>query len=194
MTLAVFKTIGMTKVFMNSDTQFLEKLRREIVPGKLEWIGLRTERRGEIKVVESAQALVSLGLEGDHRCLKTPGSARQVTIISREYIHQIEQQLGMDFIDPVLLRRNLVISGMNMNLLRFQRLQIGDVILETSALCDPCSRMDENLGKGAASAMFGYGGLCAKIIQGGHISVGDAVVRLLPIKSSTPNSLNLFDT
>ena len=179
---------------MDSDTRFLEKLRREIVPGKLEWIGLRTERRGEIEVVEHAQALVGLGLEGDHRCLKTPGSARQVTIISREYIHQISQQLGMDFIDPVLLRRNLVISGMNMNLLRFQRLQIGNVILETSALCDPCSRMDENLGKGAASAMFGYGGLCAKIIEGGSISVGDVVERLLPVKSSELGSLNLFDT
>jgi MOSC domain-containing protein YiiM len=163
---------------MDSDTRFLEKLRREVAPGKLEWIGLRTERRGEINIVDRAQAIVGLGLEGDHRCLKTPGSARQVTIISREYIHQVAQQLGMDFIDPALLRRNLVISGMNMNLLRFQRLQIGEAIFETSALCDPCSRMDENLGKGAAAAMFGYGGLCAKVIQGGLISVGDEVVRL----------------
>jgi MOSC domain-containing protein YiiM len=163
---------------MDSDTRFLEKLRREAAPGKLEWIGLRTERRGEIRIVEIAQAIIGLGLEGDHRCLKTPGSARQVTIISREYIHQVEQQMGMDCIDPALLRRNLVISGMNMNLLRFQRLQIGEAIFETSALCDPCSRMDENLGKGGAAAMFGYGGLCAKIIQGGLISVGDEVVRL----------------
>lgn len=163
---------------MNSDTRFLEKLRREVAPGKLEWIGLRTERRGEIQVVERAQAIATLGLEGDHRCLKTPGSARQVTIISREYIHQVQQQLGMDFIDPALLRRNLVISGMNLNLLRFQRLQIGEAIFETSALCDPCSRMDENLGKGGAAAMFGYGGLCAKVIQTGLIAVGDQVVRL----------------
>ena len=163
---------------MDSDTRFLEKLRREVAPGKLEWIGLRTERSGEIQVVELTQAIVGLGLDGDHRCLKTPGSARQVTIISREYIHQIAQQLGIDFIDPALLRRNLVISGMNLNLLRFQRLQIGEVILETSALCDPCSRMDENLGKGAAAAMFGYGGLCAKVIKGGRIEVGDAVVRV----------------
>lgn len=179
---------------MNSDTRFLEKLRREVAPGKLEWIGLRTERRGEISVVEQSEAIVGLGLAGDHRCLKTPGSARQVTIISREYIHQISQQLGMEFIDPVLLRRNLVISGMNLNLLRFQRLQIGDAIFETSALCDPCSRMDENLGKGGAAAMFGYGGLCAKIIQGGHIAIGDAVVRLLPATSPAPISLNLFNT
>ena len=162
---------------MDSDTRFLEKLRREIAPGKLEWIGLRTERRGQINIVESAEAIVGLGLEGDHLCLKTPGSARQVTIISREYIHQIAHQLGKDFIDPTLLRRNLVISGMNLNLLRFQRLQIGEAIFETSALCDPCSRMDENLGKGAAAAMFGYGGLCAKVVQGGRIKIGDSVVR-----------------
>ena len=163
---------------MDSDTRFLEKLRQGIAPGKLEWIGLRSERRGEVQVVEHTHAIVGLGLEGDHRCLKTPGSARQVTIISREYIHQIAHQLGMDFIDPSLLRRNLVISGMNLNLLRFQRLQIGEAIFETSALCDPCSRMDENLGNGGAAAMFGYGGLCAKVIQGGLISVGDAVARL----------------
>jgi len=163
---------------MDSDTRFLEKLHREVAPGKLGWIGLRTERRGQVQVVEHAQAIVGSGLEGDHRCLKTPGSARQVSIISREYIHQIQHQLGMDFIDPAPLRRNLVISGMNMNLLRFQRLQIGEAIFETSALCDPCSRMDENLGKGGAAAMFGYGGLCAKIIQGGLISLGDRVVRL----------------
>ena len=162
---------------MDSDTRFLEKLRREIAPGKLEWIGLRTERRGQINIVESAEAIVGLGLEGDHRCLKTPGSARQVTIISREFIHQIAHQLGMDFIDPTLLRRNLIISGMNLNLLRFQRLKIGEAILETSALCDPCSRMDESLGKGAAAAMFGYGGLCAKIIRGGRFGIGDSVVR-----------------
>jgi MOSC domain-containing protein YiiM len=179
---------------VDAETRFLEKLRREVAPGKLDWIGLRTERRGEIKIVECAEALVGLGLQGDHRCLKTPGSARQVTIISREYIHQIAHQLGKDFIDPMLLRRNLVISGMNLNLLRFQRLQIGEAIFETSALCDPCSRMDENLGKGAAAAMYGYGGLCAKIIRGGRISVGDAVVRLPPENTVRPASLNLFDT
>jgi MOSC domain-containing protein YiiM len=177
---------------MDSDTRFLEKLRRDIAPGKLEWIGLRTERRGDIQIAGHAEAIVGLGLAGDHRCLKTPGSARQVTIISCEYIQQIAQQLGMDFIDPVLLRRNLVIAGMNMNLLRFQRLQIGEAIFETSALCDPCSRMDENLGPGGAAAMFGYGGLCAKVIQGGHVTVGDSVIRLQPVKSSAPGSMDLF--
>lgn len=163
---------------MNSQARLLDKLCANIAPGRLEWIGLRSERRGEVVVVDQAEAVVSLGLAGDHRMKKTPGSARQVTLISSEYIQQICHHTEHASIDPRLLRRNLVISGMNMNLLRYQRLQIGDVILETSALCHPCSRMDEALGAGGTAAMFGYGGLCAKVIQGGLMQVGDAVVRL----------------
>ena len=163
---------------MNSQARLLDKLCTDIAPGKLEWIGLRSERRGEVVVVDQAEAVVDLGLVGDHRMKKTPGSARQVTLISSEYIQQICQHTGHQSIDPRLLRRNLVISGMNMNLLRYQRLQIGEVIIETNALCHPCSRMDENLGKGGTAAMFGYGGLCAKIVQGGVMRVGDTVIRL----------------
>lgn len=163
---------------MNSQARLLDKLCANIAPGKLEWIGLRSERRGEVVVVEQAEAVVDLGLVGDHRMKKTPGSARQVTLISREYIESICRHTGHAAIDPRLLRRNLVISGLNMNLLRYQRLQIGEAILETNALCHPCSRMDEALGAGGTAAMFGYGGLCAKVVQGGLMHLGDAVVRL----------------
>jgi len=165
---------------VNSQARLLDKLCESMAPGRLEWIGLRSERRGQVNSVIEALALAGLGLAGDHRSLKTPGSARQVTLISREYIESICRHTGQSSIDPALLRRNLVIAGMNMNLLRYQRLQIGEVILETSALCHPCSRMDEALGAGGAAAMFGYGGLCAKVIQGGRLAVGDAVIRLAP--------------
>lgn len=163
---------------MNSQARLLDKLCANIASGTLQWIGLRSERRGEVVVVEQAEAVAGLGLVGDHRMKKTPGSARQVTLISREYIQQICQHTGHASIDPRLLRRNLVISGMNLNLLRYQRLQIGEVILETNALCHPCSRMDEALGVGGTAAMFGYGGLCAKVVQSGVMRAGDKVIRL----------------
>lgn len=162
----------------NSQARLLDKLCSDIKPGVVDWIGLRSERKGLVHSVASCEAIEGLGLQGDHRVLKSPGSARQVTIISREFILAVQHQMGMDFIDPAWLRRNILISGMNLNILRYQRLQIGNVILETSALAHPCSRMDEALGKGGAAAMFGYGGLCAKVIQGGKIAVGDFVVRL----------------
>ncbi len=75
---------------------------------------------------------------------------------------------------------------MNMNLLRHQQLRIGEAVLETTALCHPCSRMNEALGPGGAAAMFGYGGLCARIIQSGHLAVGDPVVRLAASADHSP--------
>ena len=100
-----------------------------MVLGRLVWIGLRSERKGEVLQVGNVIALEALGLESDHRCLKTPGSARQVTIISCEHIQLIADELSIASISPALLRRNLVISGMNMHLLRFQRMQIGEAML-----------------------------------------------------------------
>ena len=106
---------------------------------------------------------------------KTPGSARQVTLISEEFIQQITHFTGLDNIDPVLLRRNLVVRGINLNALRHQRFQIGEAVFEATALCHPCSRMETALGKGGVAAMIGHGGLCARVLSTGTISVGDLV-------------------
>lgn len=146
---------------------------KDLPDGQLRWIGLRPGHKQEMKSVEAAQAIARHGLEGDHRCAKTPDSGRQVTIISSEFIHIIETYTGLEQIDPALLRRNLVVSGINLNALRHQQFRIGNALFEATALCHPCSRMDKTLGQGGAAAMLGYGGLCAKILQSGEIRLGD---------------------
>ncbi len=98
----------------------------DLPAGKLEWIGLRPARKEPMHVVESAMALEGFGLEGDRRCQGSEGSARQVTIISVEYIDTITRLLKKDAIDPALLRRNLLVSGINLTALRHQRFQLGD--------------------------------------------------------------------
>ena len=160
---------------MRSQTRLIDKLCRELPPGRLEWIGLRTIRKGHIDEVSEVQAIQELGLLGDHRMKKTPGSARQVTIISQEYIDQIAHYLKKEAIPPSLLRRNFVVSGINLSALRHQQFSIGSALFEATALCHPCKRMEEVLGVGGVAAMLGHGGLCAKIIKTGTIKVGDAV-------------------
>ena len=153
----------------------LDRFAKHLQPGKLEWIGLRTARKSPLKEVPSVLAIATRGLEGDHRVDKTPGSGRQVTLISQEFINQTAHFLGVDPIDPATLRRNLVVSGINLHALRYQRFTIGDSLFEASALCHPCSRMEAALGKGGVAAMLGHGGLCCKILKGGVITIGDEV-------------------
>ena len=153
----------------------LDRFARDLPEGRLEWIGLRRARRQDVDVVESAVAIAERGLEGDHRSDKTPGSGRQVTLISREFIGQTAHFLCREHIDPALLRRNLVISGINLHALRYQRFEIGEALLEAGALCHPCSRMESALGRGGVAAMIGHGGLCCRILRGGRLRVGDSV-------------------
>lgn len=165
----------------------LDRFARDLSPGTLEWIGVRTARRSPMNAPGSVAAIARRGLEGDHRMDKTPGSARQVTIISREFIRQIAHFTGHDNIDPALLRRNLVVSGINLNALRYQQFTIGDALFEATAICHPCSRMEQALGKGGVAAMLGHGGLCCRVLVSGTISLGDSVA----IKADGQN-LDLF--
>jgi MOSC domain-containing protein YiiM len=152
----------------------------DLPPGELTWIGLRPSRKAEIVEVDSAQAIVDSGLDGDHRFENTLGSGRQVTLVSEEYIGQIEHFLALSRstnqpIHPRQLRRNLVIKGINLDALRYQQFSIGGAIFEAGAICHPCLRMEELLGKGGIAAMMGHGGLCLKVVQSGKIKVGDTV-------------------
>jgi MOSC domain-containing protein YiiM len=161
---------------MRTQARIFSRYLDAIPPGRLEWIGLRPARKQAMKIVQSVEAKVEYGLEGDRRLKGRPGSARQVSIISVEYIDVIARLLKKDNIDPALLRRNLVVSGINLSALRHQMFQIGAALFEGTALCHPCVRMEEALGKNGLAAMLGHGGICAKILEGGLIQVGDEVV------------------
>jgi MOSC domain-containing protein YiiM len=70
-------------------------------------------------------------------------------------------------------RRNIVVKGINLLSLKSQQFQIGEVILETTGLCHPCSRMEEVLDPEGIA--MGDGGITARIVRGGRIRIGDEV-------------------
>jgi MOSC domain-containing protein YiiM len=144
-------------------------------PGRVEWIGIAEQRLGDLQPKQAVTVKPGTGIEGEHHA-NGGTSHRQVTLIQHEHLAAIAALLKRDGIEPGLLRRNVVVSGVNLLALKRGKFRIGDVLLEGTGPCAPCSRMEENLGSGGYNAMRGHGGITAVVIEGGEICVGDAVV------------------
>lgn len=145
-------------------------------PGRVLWIGLRPARRAPMRMVETAQLDPSDGLGGDHYSSRT-GGARHITLIQSEHLAAIAAHLGRAAVSADELRRNIVVSGVNLAALRGRRFQLGQALLEWTGECHPCSRMEEILGPGGYNAVRGHGGITARVIEGGAVGLGDPLVR-----------------
>ncbi len=147
--------------------------RLKVVPqiGTVDWIGVRPARGAAMTELDQVEAIEDRGLVGDR--YKASGN-RQVTLIQAEHLPVIGALTGRD-VTPLIVRRNLVVSGVNLISLQKQRFAVGDVILVGTSACAPCDKMDIALGAGGFQAMRGHGGICARIERGGVIRRGDRV-------------------
>ncbi len=139
-------------------------------PGRVDWIGLRPDRRAEMIAVDKVMISAD-GLDGD----RSRAGKRAVTLIQQEHLAVIGSYLGQGAVAPEILRRNLVVSGINLAALKGREVQVGEAILRFTVICAPCSRMEEALGEGGYSAVRGHGGWCAELVRPGRVKVGDAV-------------------
>lgn len=160
---------------MNPDGELAKLIEQFPRAGKLEWIGVRPERRAPVVSVPRVGAIAGYGLEGDHYASKINGK-RQVTLIQAEHLQAVAKILAKPEVRADGVRRNLVVSGINLYALRDRKFRIGGVLLEGSGPCDPCSRMEEVLGAGGYNAMRGHGGIIARILESGLLEVGEAVL------------------
>lgn len=138
------------------------------------WIGTRPGRKQAMVALEEVEAITQKGLAGDHFS-GIAGSKRQVTLIQREHIRAIASFMQIKTVLPEMLRRNLVIGGINLLALKDKTFWVGEALLEYTGECYPCSRMEEILGKGGYNAVRGHGGITARILKGGTIALGDVL-------------------
>lgn len=141
--------------------------------GRVDWIGVRPAKYETLLALEAVWAEQDVGLEGDRYASR--GGKRQVTLIQSEHLLAVASMLGRDGLEPALVRRNIAVSGINLLALKKQKFKIGEVILEYTGLCHPCSRMEELLGPGGYNAMRGHGGITTRVVQGGRVALGDTV-------------------
>ena len=142
--------------------------------GTVRWIGVRPARRAPLDALDEVRAEVGSGLVGD----RFDGTGkRQVSLIQAEHLFAVASMMGREgsSVDPADVRRNLVVSGINLLALRKMRFRIGEALFEGAGPCPPCSRMEEVLGPGGYQAMRGHGGIVARVLEPGLIRLGDSV-------------------
>lgn len=177
---------------MISNDTLRDLITRIVIQGRVEAIVIRPERDQPAQYVDAVKAEPGLGLIGDRRAKNKrtdeASRKRELSLIQAEHLPLIASWCGIEQLEATRLRRNLVISGVNLLAMKSPfadiRLewQIGsEVCIEVTGPCDPCSKMeaalfDECGGAGGYNAMRGHGGVTAMIVAAGVIRVGDAVM------------------
>jgi MOSC domain-containing protein YiiM len=120
---------------------------------------------------DSIELVAGRGVEGS----ADRGGRRQVTIIEREVWESLMRDLGSDA-GPETRRANVLVSGIDLRASRGRVLRLGDTRIRIAGEVKPCERMEEAV-PGLRALMYPEwkGGAFGQILDGGAVSVGDAV-------------------
>ena len=124
--------------------------------------------------VSSIECVAGSGIRGDRFYDYRDDYKGQITLFSSEVFEKLVAHFGLTNKSVGDLRRNVVVSGINLNELIGEEFSIQDVRLRGTAHCKPCYWMNQALVPGAEEFLRGNGGLRAQILTDGVIAVGDA--------------------
>jgi FdhD protein len=140
--------------------------------------GLGRLDHGMTRVAE-ALCEAGLGIAGDRYHGKAPGAKTQITFLAREVADDMCRALGVANLDYSVLRRNVLVSGVDLNALIGKTFFINGVLFEGVEECKPCYWMDEAVASGANAFLAGRGGLRCRILSSGTLRCGETLLEML---------------
>lgn len=131
-------------------------------------------------LVEVAQieCVAGHGIRGDRFYDYQDNYKGQITFFSFEVFEKLARHFGLTTESPGVLRRNVIVSGVDLNTLIGEEFAIQGVRLRGTGHCKPCYWLDQAFAPGTEKFLEGTGGLRAEILSDGAIAVGDAQVVL----------------
>ena len=128
--------------------------------------------------VQQIECVAGHGIRGDRFYDYRDDYKGQITFFSLEVFEKLTSHFGLTDKSPGAVRRNVIVSGVDLNDLIGEEFSIQGVHLRGTAHCKPCYWMNEAVAPGAEEFLHGNGGLRAKILADGVIAVGDAQLEL----------------
>jgi MOSC domain-containing protein YiiM len=136
-----------------------------------------------MQALERVRALPGLGLEGDRYAAGTghwssiKRGGHGLTLIESEALRTISAEYDLP-LAPGETRRNLTTQGIRLDTLLGRRFRIGGAVCRGMRRCEPCSYLEDLLGKEVLYPLVHRGGIRAEVELGGEIAVGDGIVPL----------------
>lgn len=124
--------------------------------------------------VSSIECVAGRGIRGDRFYDYKDNYKGQITFFSFEVFERLAAHFGLTNKSVGAVRRNVIVSGLDLNDLIGEEFSIQGVRLRGTAHCRPCYWLDQAVAPGAEQFLAGNGGLRAQILSDGVISVGDA--------------------
>jgi MOSC domain-containing protein YiiM len=140
------------------------------VSGMIEAIHVTAEKGGRPQPRERVKVVAGRGVEGDRKF----DSNHDLTLIEAEAIEGLAQDTGIE-LAPGESRRQVMTRGVALNDLVGKRFRVGELECVGEELCEPCSHLQSLTEPGVLRGLVHRGGLCAEVVSGGEIAVGDPV-------------------
>lgn len=131
------------------------------------------EERSEIQLVAGK------GVEDDRFYEYKEDYKGQITFFDWAVYERVRDEVVKGELAPSAFRRNVVLQGVDLNELIGKHFRIGEMEFTGSCECAPCFWMDEACAEGTHEFLKGRGGLRARILKGGCLSVGTAELEIL---------------
>ena len=122
-----------------------------------------------IREVEAAECVAGRGLRGDRYFDHKENYKGQVTLFAQEIFDELRAALNLPQARAAALRRNVLVSGRDLNELIGRQFELQGVLLEGTEECRPCYWMHEAIGPGADAWLRGRGGLRCRILTDGWL-------------------------
>lgn len=124
-----------------------------------------------MRAVDAVEVETAAGIVGD----RYHGSRhRQVSVQSLTALAEAAEVFGAP-VPAELTRRNVTVSDGVVPREPGALIRLGPVLLEVVRVAAPCKLLDDTIGRGAQEALRRRGGSICRVLEGGHLVVGDEV-------------------
>ena len=143
--------------------------------GKIEAINITNISEQNTFYVNHAILEKGKGIVNDRYFENFKEKKEQVTLISLEDINNFNDQIKKD-IDAKDFRRNIIVSGINLNKLINKKIKVNEITLKIHEICQPCKYLQDQLKiPELVKMLVNKSGVRAEILSSGSLSVGDAI-------------------